>query len=235
MAESGMGDERKNSERVLMGLIAVLALGLVLVGIFLWRTRLELKELNEHKSTSFLPTQPAVQSWPLPQASRGVPDPFQDDWGFASWDPFEEMEELQSRINRMFRESFGRARMNPVRGQEIGAAGFFEPDVDVKETPSGYVIHIDLPGMDKDKINVEVRGSTLTISGERKSEVENANKDGFSSVERSYGSFSRGIPLPEDASTEQVKAEYRSGVLVVEIPKLASEDTRRKSSKVTIA
>ncbi|KAJ3033922.1 hypothetical protein HDU99_010767 [Rhizoclosmatium hyalinum] len=90
---------------------------------------------------------------------------------------------------------------------------------DVKETENSYVVNVDLPGLNKDEVNVSVKDNVLTISGEHKSSVEDKNEVRHI-VERSSGSFSRSIVLPKDASAEEIKASMADGVLKLEITKV---------------
>jgi HSP20 family protein len=93
----------------------------------------------------------------------------------------------------------------------------FTPAIDVFERENRLVTRVDLPGLKKEDVKVEVTDGYLTISGERKNEVEE-KKDDFYRCERAYGSFSRTVPLPEGVSLEDVKATITEGVLEVSIP-----------------
>ena len=111
-------------------------------------------------------------------------------------------------------QSFGRG--NPVAR---GHASSFAPDYDVKATDKAYLISFDMPGMDKAKINVEVKNGTILVSGERSSETKEDQGGKFYRQERSFGYFSRSIPLPEDARPESLVAKYDNGVLLLTIEK----------------
>jgi HSP20 family protein len=87
----------------------------------------------------------------------------------------------------------------------------------VFEKDNRLFTRVDLPGMKKDDVKVEVTDGHLTISGERKSEVEDT-KDQFYRSERTYGSFYRAIPLPESVKLEDVQATFADGVLEVSVP-----------------
>lgn len=130
------------------------------------------------------------------------------------WEPFQEMSVLQNRINRLFEDTY---RM-PWGETGRETTGFYAPRLDVEEHAGRYVIKADIPGVDKNQLNVSVTEGALTLSGERKVEEETTRK-GFHRVERSFGSFQRVIPLPEDADTTQVTANYDKGVLTIEMPK----------------
>ena len=82
------------------------------------------------------------------------------------WDPFFEIETLQKKMHRMFEDSFSKGLKR--ERAFLRKISFFEPNLNVKDTDAAYIISADLPGMEKDKINVEIKGNLLMISGERK-------------------------------------------------------------------
>jgi HSP20 family protein len=109
----------------------------------------------------------------------------------------------------------------------------YEPDLDVQETGDAYLIRLDLPGVDKDKINVKIQNNVLTISGERKSEKEETDdKSGFYRMESSFGSFMRSFPLPADADSNVMTAESKNGVLMVRLPKIKGAAPTAKNIQV---
>jgi HSP20 family protein len=94
----------------------------------------------------------------------------------------------------------------------------WNPSVDVAETDAEIVVTADLPGVKKDDVDVTVDQNQLVISGERKQEEEESDKN-YYRLERRYGSFRRAFVLPANADAERVKAAYKDGVLTVTIPK----------------
>ena len=91
------------------------------------------------------------------------------------------------------------------------------PEIDVFEKDNRLVTKIDLPGLKKEDVKVEVTDGHLAISGERKTEAEE-KKEQFYRCEREYGSFYRAVPLPEGVKLEDVKATFADGVLEVSVP-----------------
>ena len=91
------------------------------------------------------------------------------------------------------------------------------PGIDVFEKDNFLVTKVDLPGLKKQDVKVEVVNGYLTISGERKSEAEE-KKDDFYRCEREYGSFYRSVPLPEGATADTITASFADGVLEVRMP-----------------
>ena len=100
------------------------------------------------------------------------------------------------------------------------------PTIEMKETNGNLVVTADLPGINKQDINVEISDRTLTIQGERKME-KNEEKEGLYRSERRYGRFYRSILLPDTAKTDQIKAEMHDGVLELKVPLTESKRTRQ--------
>lgn len=90
---------------------------------------------------------------------------------------------------------------------------FWAPALELTEKNGNFIATLELPGMKKEEVKVEVTEEALIISGERKLEKEE-KEEGYFRSERSYGSFYRSIPLPKEAKTENIKAELTNGVLV---------------------
>lgn len=104
-------------------------------------------------------------------------------------------------------------------GQGLARAGteFFSPPMEMFEREGRLVVRVDLPGLTKDNVHVEVTDEALTIEGERRSEHEE-RQGGFFRSERRYGTFRRQIPLPEGVNADQVTASFKDGVLEVSMP-----------------
>lgn len=111
----------------------------------------------------------------------------------------------------------------------------FAPSVDVEETETHYLVSVDVPGVKKDEIKVEVKENVLSISGERKSDWESdrdEKKRNFHLTERFYGRFERRFTLPKNADTSKVEAVHAEGVLRVSIPK--SEEAKPKVISIQV-
>jgi HSP20 family protein len=109
--------------------------------------------------------------------------------------------------------------------------GTWHPSVDVFENENGYVLKAELPGVNKDDINLDINNKALTLKGEKKFE-EKTEKDNYVRIERSYGSFTRTFALPDKVDTENIKANYKDGVLEITLPK--KEEAKPKEIKVEI-
>ena len=94
----------------------------------------------------------------------------------------------------------------------------FMPQVDVADAGKEIKVSVELPGLDDEDIEVSLTKETLTIKGEKKEEKEEKGKDYYRS-ERSFGSFTRTIPLPVEIDAEKAEASFKKGVLTVKLPK----------------
>jgi len=136
----------------------------------------------------------------------------------ASRDPFALLRQMTSELDTVFERPFSTMfRWPSLRGGDPGEAAAWAPQIDVVERDGRLVTKVDLPGLKKEDVKVEVTDGQLAISGERRSEVEE-KKDNVYRCERSYGSFHRVVPLPEGAKIEDVKASFADGVLEVSVP-----------------
>src|SRR5437763_16082475 len=127
------------------------------------------------------------------------------------WDPLREIAALQNEMGRF---------MNVFRGE--GGNGVttqsWVPALDVWETEEDVVYAFDLPGIPEDKISIEFEDGALTVSAERERTKE-VSDDKLYRFERRFGTFSRTIGLPQGVSEDQIKADYRDGVLEVHVTK----------------
>lgn len=137
------------------------------------------------------------------------------------WEPFDGLNRIQSRINELFDDTFGRAR-----GYQTSSTGVWFPPVDILESKDSYLIRGELPGMKKEDFHLEVKEGTLTLSGERKFE-EPANGVEYHRVERVAGKFTRSFYLPQTVKQDGIKASYRDGILEVHVPKAEEAKPRQ--------
>ncbi len=100
---------------------------------------------------------------------------------------------------------------------EIGQSGWL-PAVDVRESDDAYVFTAELPGLAKDDVNITLEDSVLTLSGERRFEEEDEEKN-YRRIERAYGTFSRSFTLPSQVDAEHISAKFKDGLLTVTVPK----------------
>ena len=139
--------------------------------------------------------------------------------------------DLRSQMNRLFDEFFERPfGLSPFFG-ESNLMGDFAPRLDISETDKEVTISAELPGMEPEDIHISLDRNTLTISGEKQAEKEEKDKR-FYRVERSYGSFHRSIPLPNEVDENKIDATFKRGVLKVKLPKTRA--AQEKSKRITI-
>ena len=143
----------------------------------------------------------------------------------VKWDPWREMPALYNRINGMFDDPF--FSLDRLADQEN--LGLWNPAVDLYEKDDHFIIKAELPGINKDDIKVDLKDRVLTLSGERSFDNE-VKEENYYRRERSYGKFQRAFTLPADVASEKIKAEFKDGVLQIEVPK--PQD--KKAKQVTI-
>ncbi|KIM11903.1 MAG: heat-shock protein Hsp20 [Sulfuricurvum sp. PC08-66] len=103
----------------------------------------------------------------------------------------------------------------------------FKPLVNTRETDKAFFIDVDVPGIKKEEISIDIKEGRLTISGERNFKEEVKEED-FYKVETRFGKFARTFSLPDKVDIEKIEAKYEHGVLEVVIPKLPDVDTTKK-------
>ena len=130
------------------------------------------------------------------------------------FDPFREIKELENRIFQNYVPAV----------QNDKGINAFTPSVNTREDEKAYYIEVDLPGVKKEDIKVDIKDNTLTISGERKFKEEVKEED-YYKIETSIGKFSRTFTLPEDADIENIDAKNENGVLDIVIPKVKKEES----------
>ncbi|MBT5320763.1 MAG: Hsp20/alpha crystallin family protein [Verrucomicrobiales bacterium] len=135
------------------------------------------------------------------------------------WNPIHEMDELFHN------------RMASVLGGEGLQSAAWSPVVDIEESAEAYTIRAELPGLSKEKVKVTVENGALTLSGERDLERRVETKT-FHRVERSHGTFTRSFTLPDDVDPESVAANFKDGLLEIQIIK--REEALSKSIEVRV-
>ncbi len=134
--------------------------------------------------------------------------------------PSNELRRLQREIDSIFRD------MYPSDDDREAPATGWTPRVDLSETDDAYHIHVDLPGVNKDDVDVSMRDGMLIIRGERKDERREEKGDAVR-VERSFGQFYRSFALPKSINEDSINARYDNGVLAIDVPKAEETKPRR--------
>ena len=143
------------------------------------------------------------------------------------YNPWQEMSSLQRQLNRMFDDV-----LTPASVAEFGNLAKV-PAAELTETPEALILKLEVPGMQPADLNIEATAKSVSISGERKSEVTAEDEDKTRSggavsfrTEFRYGSFQRVIPLPRQIKNTEVKAEYKNGILHLTLPKAEAEKNK---------
>ena len=143
----------------------------------------------------------------------------------VKWNPWREMDTFHDRVNRLFESSL----YPTLRAQDDSEIVNWRPVVDIYEEDANLVIKADLPGVDKDHVKVDLKDNVLTLNGERSFENE-VKEDKYYRKERAYGKFQRSFALPTDVDPDKIKAEFKDGVLKIDVPK----PEKAKPKKITV-
>jgi len=147
--------------------------------------------------------------------------------------PFMDMTRWDRDMDRMMEDFIGRRGRPwwPENWFRRGEMDLGAPALDVFEDKDDVVVKAELPGMDKENIEVNLTDHMLTIKGEKKKEAE-VKEENYYRSERSYGSFVRNIELPKAVHADKVKASFKNGILEVRAPK--TEEAKSKEIKVKV-
>ncbi len=139
--------------------------------------------------------------------------------------PFGVMRRMSEEMDRTFNRLLSTSTSGGSAG--TGRTGGWLPAIEVAQRGGELLVHAELPGLTPEDVKVEVTDGLLVIEGERKSEQEHRSGNMVRS-ERQYGRFYREVPLPEGVNAEQVKAQFRNGVLEVAVPIPQQTSNRRQ-------
>jgi HSP20 family protein len=128
---------------------------------------------------------------------------------------------------RLFQDAVNRLFSEPP------AARPWAPPVDIYETEQALVLKADLPDVDANEVQIQIEEGTLMIKGQRRFEKVEGHGAGYHRIERSFGEFARYFSLPETVDSENVKADYRNGVLTVTLAK--KEAAKPRTIKVELS
>jgi HSP20 family protein len=119
---------------------------------------------------------------------------------------------VRGQVDAFFRQALG-----PLSPRRVGVSGW-NPQLDVTEEEEKLILEMDLPGVRREDVNVELRGHTLVISGSRKI-VRRIVGARYTHSERVSGTFRRTVPLPRQVEEEGITASMEEGILRLELPK----------------
>lgn len=143
---------------------------------------------------------------------------------------FQEMDSFHKEMDRLF-EDFWKGSGRHTFMTKPWHHGDLTPRVDETEDEKAFHIKVELPGMDKDDVDVTLSGGVLTIRGEKKREEEEKGKD-FYRKERSFGSFNRSLPVLMDVDESKIEAKFEKGILYIELPK--TEEAQKKVKHISV-
>ena len=141
-------------------------------------------------------------------------------------DPFRELAAMQDRMARLFGDAY-------LRDEDTGFRGSWIPVVDIFETEThDLVLKAELPGMNREDIDVTVENGTLVLKGQKKFDTD-VKEEHYRRIERSYGQFFRSFTLPNTVDASKVSADYKNGVLTVKLP--FREEAKPRTINVEVA
>ncbi|MCT7955349.1 Hsp20/alpha crystallin family protein [Laspinema palackyanum] len=140
------------------------------------------------------------------------------------YSPFREIDTLQREMNRLF-DTISSSPETENSGLT------FIPPAEISETSDAIHLKLEIPGMDPEHFDVQVTAESVSISGERRSQTI-TEQQGMTRSEFRYGQFRRVIPLPARVKNTEVQAEYKNGILQLNLPK--AEEEKNKVVKVNI-
>lgn len=133
--------------------------------------------------------------------------------------PTRDIASLQDEVERMFRSVIG-------EGERPATAGAWSPALDVEEDEEAFTLHVELPGVDPDDVEVSLEENVLTITGER-GFYDEKEAEGFRRIERRFGRFHRSVRMPDRVDGASVEARYKDGLLTIVVPKAEEAKPRR--------
>jgi HSP20 family protein len=142
-----------------------------------------------------------------------------------NWNPWMGLADVKAELDRVMAQAM---REGKSPGGLSEKAYFWTPAADVLETPGTYVITVELAGVEREDVAVEVRAKSLWVYGERRFEKRCDCEGVYISLERSYGPFARRFGLPKGVDRGGVAAVFRNGLLEITLPKEAREPRRRR-------
>jgi HSP20 family protein len=149
-------------------------------------------------------------------------------WGGEEADPFLQM---RREMNRLFDDVFGGLGLPSVLGPALRQMP--APKIDVSETDNEIQVTAELPGIDQNNVEVLLEDDRLIIRGEKKEEREQDDKNrNYHVKERVEGAFSRTLPLPFTPDPNQIKAEFKNGVMTITIPK--PQEVKQKQHRIEV-
>jgi HSP20 family protein len=142
----------------------------------------------------------------------------------STWSPFNRLASLQDELNRLFDFS--------LPSRDSGLFSGWSPALDLYDDKDAFTVNVELPGLKKEDIEISLHDGVLTVSGERKHELEQKGEAQTFRSERYFGKFQRSLSLPAQVNANAIKATYKDGILSVTLPK--AEEAKPRQIEVTV-
>jgi HSP20 family protein len=223
MSESS--EKKIKASHVIIAVLVIVAL-LQTVALVSQGRRQAVLEKKQHEAVALLQDKtPVARPRPHPAVSQ-VPQALAR--GPLNEDPWDAFDAMSQRMNGLMQHAFMFG--SPLFQNMPQSTGFdFTPAVDLEETKDAYIVKSDLPGLEKDKIDLTVKENVLTIEGVRETTNKTEDqKNGYYAQERSYGSFARSLSLPGPVDESKIAAAYKNGVLTITLPKAPGQKAVQK-------
>jgi len=145
----------------------------------------------------------------------------------SQWNPLQDLMVLQDRMNRLFEDATQRRAQPGEAGDEFERADW-TPVADIYETDAGYLIAIDLPGIKRDDIEIDIDDNRLLVKGARVIDDSRSRRS-----ERPRGKFLRSFSVPASIDQNKIGADYKDGVLQIRLPKRAEQKAQKIEVKIS--
>jgi HSP20 family protein len=148
----------------------------------------------------------------------------------VKWSPLKELEDMRKDMDRLFEDFF--APVARRRRWLKPGVSVVVPNIEMYDRKNEIALKAELPGVNKEDIDLTITKDSITLKGEVKKDEEVKEED-YYACERSYGSFTRTIALPVEVDSEKVKASFKNGVLEIVLPK--KEESKPKEIKIEVS
>ncbi len=145
--------------------------------------------------------------------------------------PAREFGNLEKEFDNFFKSFQNRFGLSKDDKNKEFENAVWMPLTDISENDENFILHLDLPGIDKNDVKISYSDGELSVSGERKQEKESKDSK-YHRIERSYGKYFRSFTLPKKIKAEKIDAEFKNGQLTITVPK--SEETKPKEIEVKV-
>ena len=146
----------------------------------------------------------------------------------SQWNPLQDLMLLQDRMNRLFEDATQRRAQTGATPEDEFERADWTPASDIYETESSYLIAMDLPGIDRDALEIDIDDNRLLIKGTRAIEESRQHR-----TERPRGKFLRTFSVPGSVDQGKIGAEYKDGVLQIRLPKRGEQKSKKIDIKIS--